>query len=362
MKILHLYHGVHKNRGVETFLYDLTNGLKDKYEQFLAVPKGKYQDIGLAFNKVFELNCFSDLKEIVKENNIDVLHVHYTGPETFHKHDLIKQGDIIYRNNMLPEDIEETPENNPYGFVNVFSLWDVFLYDEKGNKIKNPDRPKIIITTHTEDPLPLYISKPCIDEIIHVSYKNEAKNIQKNTKVIYPGIDLIKFFYTTAYAKQVERLKICFVGSVEKFDAGFMAEIHKDIYKKYDFYFFGEQKHFKSTENIFFEGKVDNIHERLQQMDIFLYPSTRDSFSIACLEAMASGLAIIATETVREVLDNTALIIELNQLEKALSDLEYVKLRHYLGSKARNRAKELYSLENFLISYDSLYQKLKKLA
>jgi glycosyltransferase involved in cell wall biosynthesis len=44
-----------------------------------------------------------------------------------------------------------------------------------------------------------------------------------------------------------------------------------------------------------FAGEVDNVHEYLQASDIFVFPSEYEGFSLAIVEAMFSGLPVVAT-------------------------------------------------------------------
>lgn len=363
MNILHIYHGVYSHRGVETYLKTLVSLFKEEHKQFLAVPKGKYNEIGLGFDKVFEIDKFSDIKKICESENINIIHCHYTGPETFYKHKLhrYRKGKefLITIEKLNENDNELNPENHPYGFVNIFQFFETMVYDETLKKnIINKNKPKIVINTHTEDPLPSYLMYPCIDAIIHVSKK--LKKINKKNKVahevIYPAIDLNKF--SSKKRKENKRLKVGFVGSIEKFNAAFMEEIKKENYKEFDFIFFGENKGFKNKENIFFLGKVDDIHKHLNDLDVFLYPSTRDALSIAVQEAMAMSLPIIATSIISELVNKVGIILDdPENLFNVLHDLKDKKLRQYLGEKSRKKAIN-FSLLKFKRNYSDLYNRL----
>jgi glycosyltransferase involved in cell wall biosynthesis len=93
----------------------------------------------------------------------------------------------------------------------------------------------------------------------------------------------------------------------------------------------------------------------LAAADIYVLPSRHEGFSVALIEAMARGLAIVATDVpgVRDVLTGedgpaglTAVPGEPESLADALSTLiEDATLRHQLGNVARQRARERYSLE-----------------
>jgi glycosyltransferase involved in cell wall biosynthesis len=53
----------------------------------------------------------------------------------------------------------------------------------------------------------------------------------------------------------------------------------------------------QNSSKLKFHGFVDNIHEILQNADIFILPSKFESFPLSILEAMSVGLPIISTNT-----------------------------------------------------------------
>ena len=57
-----------------------------------------------------------------------------------------------------------------------------------------------------------------------------------------------------------------------------------------------QTKEFRNNNNCTITGFVDNVHDYLKAMDIFVMPSLTETTSLATLEAMSTGLPVIATK------------------------------------------------------------------
>jgi len=110
-------------------------------------------------------------------------------------------------------------------------------------------------------------------------------------------------------------------------------------------------------------GTRDNVADILSAMDIFVLPSVIEGLSYSILEAMASGVPVVATrvggngELIREGIDGhlvppgdrSALIDALMHL---ISD---EKARRAMGSKVRQRAVQIFSLQEMVTRYQTMY-------
>lgn len=120
------------------------------------------------------------------------------------------------------------------------------------------------------------------------------------------------------------------------------------------------------AEKILFLGRKENVHEYLKISDIFVLPSIAEGMSNALLEAMACGLAVIATDVgaATEVLrqGQVGLLIRSGDeagLTEALKKLINDKpLRTRLGEQARAVILESHSLDRVVEQYLKLYAEL----
>ena len=112
-----------------------------------------------------------------------------------------------------------------------------------------------------------------------------------------------------------------------------------------------------------FAGSPDRVPELLNGMDVFVLPSLKEGMSNTLLEAMATGLPLVATsvggnpEVIGEEHsewffapgDVQALTERILRLAKAPA------IRLQLGAKGRQRALEMFSLEGMMQRYSELY-------
>jgi len=112
-----------------------------------------------------------------------------------------------------------------------------------------------------------------------------------------------------------------------------------------------DQQILEANKNVIVTGFVENVIPYLQAMDIFVLPSFTETSSLATIEAMSSGLAVITTkvgylsEYIKEK-HNGLLFSKGNSIilyEKLRWLLESAELREKLGKNARQTAIELFS-------------------
>jgi glycosyltransferase involved in cell wall biosynthesis len=110
-------------------------------------------------------------------------------------------------------------------------------------------------------------------------------------------------------------------------------------------------------------GHTENVAARLGELDVFLFTSHREGLSVAILEAMASGLPVVATDvggTREQVVEGE------NGFVRAAGDVEGLAeacarlaasaaLRERMGRASRARAEALFSAEGMVAGYAACY-------
>jgi glycosyltransferase involved in cell wall biosynthesis len=111
---------------------------------------------------------------------------------------------------------------------------------------------------------------------------------------------------------------------------------------------------------------VDDTAPLVAALDVFVSASHTESFGLAMLEAMATGAAVVSTETegARELIENgkTGKLVPVKepvQLAAAIVELlSDEDLRQTLGKNARTSAKERFSLGKMIDETEKLYREL----
>jgi sugar transferase (PEP-CTERM/EpsH1 system associated) len=115
--------------------------------------------------------------------------------------------------------------------------------------------------------------------------------------------------------------------------------------------------------DVLFAGRRTDVPQCLQAMDIYIQPSFYEGFSMTILEAMSSGLPVIAFDVggTHEMLVHgvNGLLLQRNGdnvLEEAMIDLaEHLEKRREMGQHARAVIEERFSLAGMINKYDQLF-------
>lgn len=128
---------------------------------------------------------------------------------------------------------------------------------------------------------------------------------------------------------------------------------NSDLYKKYS-----------KKDNVIFHGQVlqNEVHNMMQNCDVYIFPSLCEGMSLSCLEAMNCGLPLIVTKNsgVSNLISNNGIIIKAGndfEIKKAmLTFIENKELINIMGKQSY----EL-SLKYTWLEYEKNVSKILKL-
>lgn len=186
-------------------------------------------------------------------------------------------------------------------------------------------------------------------DIFHPGVKDKGFNVVSTARLIErKGIDyLIKAFGKFAEGKEDVELRL-FGGGSQKEE---LEQLTKDLKLEDKVKFFGEKKREELALNV-------------PKSQIFVLPSKNEGMSNSLLEAMASSLAVIATDVggTKELVDEkNGLIVGLESVEDIYKALEKMyqdsKMVEEMGKVSRERTEDM-SWENMAEAYLKLYEEI----
>lgn len=213
----------------------------------------------------------------------------------------------------------------------------------------------------------------------------EKNGVERSRMFVIPnGVDIDKFVPGESDYKQElgARLLISYVGRIEsEKNVNMLCEAFAslDLPDDHVLVIVGAgldlghlRRKYGNDPRIIFRGHVTDAREVqriLRASDIYVLPSEVEGLSIAMLEAMASGAAMIVTDVGAdgEALRGAGIILDLENLEGQLplalrQLIEFPEFREELRLRARRRAVEQYSLQGNLDKLVQLYHTMSQQA
>lgn len=219
--------------------------------------------------------------------------------------------------------------------------------------------------------------------IIAISYYGKDGLIRQKSKiknkvtVIYNGINLERFYPKNTYNEISDEIHVGMVAhlSPEKGWNVFIEVINIAIKEgvKIHAHIIGEGEERGDIEHsihdkklssfITLHGKKLTVGDLLNKLDIFLFTSRREGLSVAVLEAMATGLPIIASNVgaIREQIydGQNGFVVDANDVEAYVEKLKYFyynrcMLKKY-GSNSRKIAEQKFDEKTMLYKYLKVY-------
>ncbi len=306
----------------------------------------------------YETALASAMVDVIKNNNLELLHVHYAIPHAsaafMAKQILAKEGKHIpVITTLHGTDITLVGRDKTYAPVVAFSI-------------------------NQSDGITA-VSKNLRDETF------KTFSIEKEIEVIYNFVDVQRFSrkpidaFRKVIAPNGERIllhasnfrKIKRVQDVVRV----FNEVQKQIPAKLLFVGDGPERataedlarELNISEEIRFVGKQEQMEDILAIADLFLLTSDYESFGLAALEAMASGVPVVSTNAggLREININgetgyTANVGDIMTMsQQSLSILKDEKTLKTFKENAANYAKQ-FDIHNIIPQYEELYERILK--
>jgi glycosyltransferase involved in cell wall biosynthesis len=366
--------GTFRVGGAENLILQIINNLdKKKYRIFVAAFSKtgplyqKYQDAGVTVYTFPQKKAafFSFLKflKFLRQAKIDSLHINLSGTYLFSltAARLLRIRNIICHWHNVYYYTSETRKS----LYQDFLVWFLLKYSGK--------------TAHSI----IAISQKVKD------YNCNTFNIKRDkVRVIYNGIDFSLIPPNTRNHQNPSHKVI--IGSIGKVteQKGFdtLITAFKIIAEKYPHCTLeivgavsskGNEKYSQSilelvnklglADSVLFTGAIpyDEVYKRLFTWAVFVLPSKWEGFGLVIIEAMASGVPVIASkvDAIPEIIDDgkSGLLFKVNDpqdlSEKIIRLLEQKELSMHYVQNAALRVREKFSIQNMIVELDDLYSK-----
>jgi len=303
----------------------------------------------------YELALSTKLVDVVKKNSIDVLHVHYAIPHAYAAY-------------MAKKMLKEQSINIP--IVTTLHGTDITLV---GN---HPSYKTAVTFSINKSDIVTCVSKSLKEDTL------DQFDIKKNIEVIPNFIDINKYILQQDLCLQENPVqsKEFIISHVSNFrsvkNIANVIKIFYNIQKELEakLLMIGEGPDKSLAEDLCnelgishlvdFLGNTNQVEKNLCHSDLFLLPSSAESFGLAALEAMASKVAVVSSNAggLPEININgeTGYVENYDDVEqmskKAISILSNRKSLENFKNKAFLKAME-YDINNIVPLYEKTYQK-----
>ena len=303
----------------------------------------------------YELALSTKLVDVVKKNSIDVLHVHYAIPHAYAAY-------------MAKKMLKEQSINIP--IVTTLHGTDITLV---GN---HPSYKTAVTFSINKSDIVTCVSKSLKEDTL------DQFDIKKNIEVIPNFIDINKYILQQDLClhENPVRSKEFIISHVSNFRSvknivnviKIFYNIQKELEAKLLMIGEGPDKSLAEdlcnelgiSHLVDFLGNTNQVEKNLCHSDLFLLPSSAESFGLAALEAMASKVAVVSSNAggLPEININgeTGYVENFDDVEqmskKAISILSNRKSLENFKNKAFLKAME-YDINNIVPLYENTYQK-----
>lgn len=325
------------------------------------VPNVYYHEVQVPTYPLFDYPPYetalaSTMVDVISNNNLDLLHVHYAIPHAsaayMAKQILKKEGKIIpVVTTLHGTDITLVGRDKTYAPVVTFSINEsdaitAVSHDLRAETYNHFKIEKEIEVIHNFVDVHRFTRKP-IDAfkkvmapggeriLLHASNFRKLKRVQ----------DVVKIFYNVQ--KEIPS-KLLFVGD------GPERQHAEKLCRELQIF-----------NDVSFVGKQEQMEDIMAIADLFLLPSEYESFGLAALEAMAAGIPVVSTNAggLKEIniQGKTGFMANVGDIDTmsnyALDILKDTKVLHEFKKRALEQAKK-FDITNIVPLYEKLYERV----
>ncbi|MBA3815912.1 MAG: N-acetyl-alpha-D-glucosaminyl L-malate synthase BshA [Parachlamydiaceae bacterium] len=303
----------------------------------------------------YALTLAVKIAEVSESCQLDLLHVHYAIPHAtsaFLANQLLKQKRIPIVTTLHGTDITLVGKDPAYFKIVKFSIEQSDGITAVSQSLKDQTCHYFDICKPVEVIHNFFVPKQeCFEKPLrHLFVKGNEKLLihSSNYRSIKRPLDVVRIFIEVL--KQVQ-CKMLFLGSGEEIEA-VRAFVNDN----------------KLTSEVYFIGRSRDIDPYIASGDLFLLPSSQESFGLAALEALAYGVPVIASRVggLPEVIDEgkTGYLVDMGDTkkmaERALHLLKDNVLYDSFSREARRQAASKFSPAKIVLAYESFYQQVLK--
>ncbi len=339
----------------------ITYDLPVRFDRFLAnlhYHEVRVSDYPLFDYQPYELVLASRIVDVVKHEKLDILHVHYAIPHAsaaFMAREILKsQGIYIpFVTTLHGTDITLVGKDASFEPVITFAINQSDAVTAVSESLKQDTYEHFDVTRDIEV-IPNFIDlsryEGCSTEGVIKAFAPKGERIlfhASNFRPVKRVEDIIRVFMKV---REEIPCKLLFAGDGP--DRPKIEALCREI---------------GSCSDVHFLGKLKNIEEVYSVADVFLLTSETESFGLAALEAMASRVPVISTNTggIPEINlhGETGFLSDVGDIDDmANNTLKLLKddaLMHTFKQQAFNRAKT-FSKADIIPIYENLYRKVIK--
>ncbi len=344
--------------GTETHVLELIKGFQDKYDITLIAPPGprlsEFEKYNISYFPFTSLNSniFQGLGDLrkqlkkIKEINPGLIHIHAAHEYLLFSKLFLKGTPVIFTGHGYHGNLNKFD----YKMSSIFNN----LWADEVITVSAAEEKLFLQAGIKGDKLNLIPNGISLPENYSAgNLPREIQLIKENSNIIGTVARLEKAKGLTHLIKAFKKINrednhllIIGSGNLEK-------ELKKQVRK------LGLQK------QVTFTGYVNNVHDYLELIDLFILPSLQEPFGLVCAEAMAHKLPVIASAAggIPEIIEDqvTGLLVppgNSNSLAGAVKKLlDNKPLARKMGRAGYERYKDYFTIRTFLDRTEEVYLK-----